>query len=256
VLRIDVDADDFPGDPNRNYAIPPGNPFVGVTGEDEIWAYGLRNPFRSSFDRLTGDFYVADVGQNSFEEINFQPAGFVGGANYGWRLREGIVATPTGGVGGPQPADGVDPIYDYSHGSGLEDGFSVTGGYVYRGPIEELQGKYFFADYVSNRIWSIEHDGAMVTEFLDWTDALAPSTGAIAQIVGFGEDGAGDLYIVDLGGEIYRVVRPPLVPAADALQRGALALVLAALGMAALVRTQSSEKFASISSSSGSRTVM
>ena len=239
VLRIDVDADDFPGDPNRNYAIPPDNPFVGAVGEDEIWAYGLRNPFRASFDRLTGDFYVADVGQNTREEVNFQLAGSPGGANYGWRLREGIIATPTGGVGGPQPPDGVDPIYDYTHGSGQDEGFSVTGGYVYRGPIVQLQGKYFFADYVSERIWSIEHDGAMVTEFLDWTDALAPTTGAIEQIVGFGEDGAGDLYIVDLGGEIYRVVLPPLIPAADALQRGVLALALAALGMAALTRASS-----------------
>jgi len=216
VLRLDVDGDDFAGDPNRNYAIPTDNFFVGKTGDNEIWAYGLRNPFRSSFDRVTGDFYIGDVGQGTLEEINFQPVASPGGENYGWRLREGTIATPTGGVGGPQPSDGVDPIYEYAHGSGETEGFSVTGGYVYRGPVTELWGRYFFADYVNERIWSIRHDGASVTEFIDWTDAFIPDVGSIGQIVSFGEDARGNLYIVDLGGEIFRVVGPgseiPLFP--------------------------------------------
>ncbi len=211
VLRLDVDGDDFPADTERNYAIPPTNPFVGVEGDDEIWAYGLRNPFRSSFDRLTGDFYIADVGMNTREEIDFQAAASTGGENYGWRLREGTIATP-GPVGGPQPPDGVDPIYDYTHGSGEDQGFAVIGGYVYRGPVVSLRGKYFFGDFVNERIWSIEHDGVAVTEFLDWTTTFVPDVGAINQIVGFGEDGVGNLYIVDRGGEVFQVVGLAAIP--------------------------------------------
>lgn len=229
VLRIDVNGDDFPGDAGRNYAIPSSNPFVGVTGEDEIWAYGLRNPFRASFDRLTGDFYIGDVGQNTREEIDFQPAASSGGENYGWRLREGTIATPTGGIGGAQPSDGVDPVYDYLHGTGTDQGNSVTGGYVYRGPITSLNGKYFFGDFQNERIWSIEHNGVAVTEFLDWTTAFVPDIGTIDQIVGFGEDAAGNLYIVDLGGQVFRVVGPVgAVPALGGDPRALLALLPAA----------------------------
>ena len=92
ILRLDVDGDDFPYDANRNYSIPALNPFVGIAGNDEIWAYGLRNPWRPSFDRLTGDLYIADVGQGACEEINLQLAESSGGENYGWRLREGVIA--------------------------------------------------------------------------------------------------------------------------------------------------------------------
>ena len=91
ILRVDINGDDFPGDPNRNYAVPPGNPFVGDPNAlDEIWAYGVRNPWRCTFDRLTGDFFIADVGQNAWEEINFQPAASAGGENYGWDVLEGM----------------------------------------------------------------------------------------------------------------------------------------------------------------------
>ena len=86
---MDINGDDFPGDPNRNYAVPPDNPFVGGPGLDEIWAYGLRNPWRCSFDRVTGDFFIADVGQDTWEEVNFQPAASSGGENYGWSVLEG-----------------------------------------------------------------------------------------------------------------------------------------------------------------------
>ena len=229
ILRIDVDGDDFPGDPGRNYAIPTGNPFALVAGEDEIWAYGLRNPFRASFDRATGDFYIADVGQNTHEEIDFEAVGSLGGANYGWRLREGTIATPTGGVGGPQPPGGVDPLYEYDHGPGDDEGFSITGGYVYRGPIAQLQGRYFFADFVSERIWSIQHDGTTVTEFIDWTELIAPTGSTIDQIVSFGEDAAGDLYVIDLGGEVFRLIEPP-VPLLPPLAGVALAALLVAGG--------------------------
>ncbi len=214
MLRIDIDGDDFPGDANRNYAAPPTNPFVGVTGDDEIWAYGLRNPWRPSFDRLTGDLYIADVGQGAREEVDVQLAASSGGENYGWRLREGMIQTPAAGIGGPKPPDAIDPIYDYPHGGGPTEGFSVTGGYVYRGPIASLQGVYFFADYVTERIWSVvfdgsapsTHNGTNYTSFTDWTVALDPAVGTINSISSFGEDNAGNLYIVDLGGEVFRVI--------------------------------------------------
>jgi glucose/arabinose dehydrogenase len=213
LLRIDVDGDDFPADDTRNYAIPPSNPFVGMTGDDEIWSFGLRNPWRSSFDRATGDLYIADVGQDAREEIDVQPAGAGGGQNYGWRLREGTIATPTGGVGGARPPGAIDPIYDYPHGTGAFQGDSVTGGYVYRGPIAEIQGQYFFGDFVSERIWSLVWDGSDPTTFdgtnftslIDRTAELTPDVGAINQISSFAEDDAGNLYILDLGGEIFRI---------------------------------------------------
>jgi len=236
VLRLDVDGDDFPGDPNRNYAIPSDNFFADKTGEDEMWAYGLRNPFRASFDRLTGDFYIADVGQNTHEEINFQPASSTGGENYGWRLREGTIATPSGGVGGPQPPDGVDPIYEYTHGGGDTQGLSVTGGYVYRGSITAIQGKYFFADFVTERIWSVEHNGVSVTLFDDWTDDLVPDVSTIDQIVAFGEDANANLYIVDLSGQIFRVVEKIEVPALGTPQLALLSLGIALGGAICLRR--------------------
>ncbi|MFQ5349121.1 MAG: PQQ-dependent sugar dehydrogenase, partial [Thermoanaerobaculia bacterium] len=205
VLRLDVDVDGCPGDPERNYAIPADNPLVGQPGLDEIWSYGLRNPFRSSFDRQTGDFYIADVGQATREEIDYQPAASTGGENWGWDLREGTIETPTLGdcVGGPRPPGNVDPIYDYGHGGGGNQGNSVTGGYVYRGPdggAMQLQGRYFFGDFVNERIWSIDAGPGPVANFTDWTATFVPDVGAINQIVSFGEDGAGYLYIVDHGG--------------------------------------------------------
>jgi glucose/arabinose dehydrogenase len=211
ILRLDVDGDDLPEDPDRNYAIPPSNPFAGTAGDDEIWAYGLRNPWRASFDRLTGDLYIGDVGQGAREEIDVHPAASPAGSNYGWRLREGTIATPSGGVGGARPPGAIDPIYDYPHGSGPREGFSVTGGYVYRGPIEALRGLYFFGDYVSGRIWSLRFDGsdpaafdgANYSEFTDWSDLLVPDAGSIDQIASFGEDPEGNLYIVGHDGEIF-----------------------------------------------------
>jgi glucose/arabinose dehydrogenase len=219
ILRIDVDGDDFPGDPSRNYAIPPTNPFVGGAGDDEIWAYGLRNPWRNSFDRLTGDLYIGDVGQNAREEIDVQPAASTGGENYGWRLREGTIANPNMLIGGPKPPGAIDPIYDYAHGSGTNEGFAVTGGYVYRGPILALQGRYFFGDYTS-RIWSLVYDGSAPNtfdgtnygDFVDYTDTMIVDAGTIDVISSFGEDPDGSLFILDLGGEVFEVTgtSPPL----------------------------------------------
>jgi len=200
LLRIDVS-------PKKAYCIPADNPFVNRSkAKPEIYAYGLRNPWRCSWDRKTNDFYIGDVGQNHWEEINFMPSGKGKGANYGWRLREGLVATPKKNIGGPLPAKAIDPIYVYQHGSKNNQGASVTGGYVYRGPIRSLHGKYFFADYANPRIWSLEvKDGAM-TNFEDWTERLHPENGKIDTIASFGEDNEGNLLIISYSGSIHQVV--------------------------------------------------
>jgi glucose/arabinose dehydrogenase len=221
MLRLDVDLDGFPMDPDRNYSIPPDNPFVDIPGDDEIWAYGLRNPWRPSFDRLTGDLYIADVGQDNREEVSFQPAGSPGGENYGWRLREGTTRTPTpisNPVGGPPPPGALEPIYEYVHRDLPFDGYSVTGGYVYRGPSRSLRGLYFFADFVSDQIWAFrfdrsdpsDFDGQNVRERDLHTDTLAPAQGDIRDISSFGEDGLGRLYVIDRAdGEVFRIPEPP-----------------------------------------------
>lgn len=203
VLRIDVHGDDFPSDAGRNYAIPPTNPFVGEVGADEIWSYGLRNPWRASFDRETGDLWIGDVGQASREEIDFQPASSNGGENYGWRLREGDIETPTGDVGGPPPPGYVAPVYDYPH-SGEDAEFSgqaVVGGYVYRGPIAEFVGHYIFADHQSGNVWKLDPDS------VDWrasvvniNSRVVPNAGTLDLISSIGEDAVGNLYFTRLFG--------------------------------------------------------
>jgi glucose/arabinose dehydrogenase len=222
ILRINPFGDEFPADPDRNYSIPLDNPFRGVAGDDEIWCYGLRNPWRCSFDRFTFDLWIGDVGELSREEIDFQPLSSNGGENYGWRLREGSIQTPTPGIGGPPPPGNVEPLYDYSHGTGSFQGNCVIGGYVYRGPIAELQGKYFFGDNTTQRVWSLTRSGSTFTDLTDWTTAFRPDVGSIGSISSFGEDSAGNLYIVDLDGEIFRVVK--INPFAKAVRDGTRAV--------------------------------
>jgi len=206
ILRINPFYDDFPADATRNYMIPIDNPFFGIPGDDEIWAFGLRNPFRCSFDRSTSDFWIGDVGQDTREEIDFQAVSSNGGENYGWRLREGSIANPAPGIGGPPPPGNVNPIYDYGHGTGSFQGNCVIGGYVYRGPVLAIQGKYFFGDNGSHHIWSLTRNGSSYTDLTDWTTQFRPDVGTIDAISSFGEDSARNLYIVDLDGEIFRVV--------------------------------------------------
>lgn len=199
ILRIDVSS-------AEGYTVPEDNPFIGVAGaKPEIYAYGLRNPWRCSWDKKTNDFYIADVGQNHWEEINFVAAGKGKGANFGWRLREGLLSTPKKNVGGSRPNGCVDPIYVYKHGNKFNEGISVTGGYVYRGPIESLQGKYFFADYGNPRIWSIEVKDGKASNFTDWTEQLKPAHGSITQISSFAEDYDGNLLIISISGNIYKL---------------------------------------------------
>jgi len=196
LLRIDVDN----GSP---YGIPPDNPYVGSSGRDEIWAIGMRNPWRYSFDRLTHDLYIGDVGQDVYEEIDFQPAGSAGGENYGWRLKEGFSCyNPPDNC---DPGGLTDPIYVYDHSQGR---CSITGGYVYRGGvIPELSGTYFFADFCSSDIYSFNYDGNNVNDFQDRTSELAPGNGqSIGNISSFGEDAYGEMYICDLGGQVFKIV--------------------------------------------------
>ncbi|MFQ5411704.1 MAG: PQQ-dependent sugar dehydrogenase, partial [Phycisphaerae bacterium] len=221
MLRIDVNGDDFPGDPNRNYVIPPDNPFVGISGDDEIWAYGLRNPWRSAFDAANGNLWIADVGQNAWEEVDFQVAnapgsmpgdpGYQGGINYGWRCREGAHNFNFAAFCAALTL--IDPIHEYSHGAGC----SITGGEVYRGcSAPNLGGTYFFADFCSNSIWSMRFNGLAVTNFTDRTLELIPDIGSIGSISSFGTDVYGELYICDLGGEVFKVQTvAPVFDAAD-----------------------------------------
>jgi len=204
--RIDVNSDGFPGDTTRNYAIPPTNPFATVAGLDEIWFYGLRNPWRNSFDTATGQLYIGDVGQNAVEEVDVAPAG-MGGLNFGWRCMEGNSCTGLSGCTCNGPTL-TGPVHTYSHGSGC----SITGGFVYRGSaICGLQGTYFFADYCTASIWSFRYTGSNGPPVTNRTAELAPGGGmAISSITSFGTDGLGEMYITERGsgtnGEVYKIV--------------------------------------------------
>lgn len=193
LLRIDVDG-------AEPYAVPRDNPFVEEEGvRDEIWAYGLRNPWRFSFDRQTGDLFIADVGQNAWEEINWQPAGSPGGQNYGWNVMEGKSCYP------PQsdcdPTGLTLPVHVYANSP--EVGCSITGGYVYRGEaIPALHGWYLFGDYCSGRVW------AMDTQHLGSgkTPEVVQLLQSSARIASFGEDEDGELYVADIrSGKVFRL---------------------------------------------------
>lgn len=201
MLRIDVDTP--AGVP---YAIPNDNPYLNKPDTlDEIWSIGLRNPWRFSFDRATGDLYIADVGQYEWEEVNVEQYPSGGGYNYGWRCYEGTHAFDQS-LCELSAGDYIYPVHEYSHGSGC----SITGGYVYRGcAISDLQGTYFFSDFCTARIWSFEIDGAGIINFTDRTAELEPSGGpSIGGVTSFGEDADGELYIMDyFDGEIFKIVR-------------------------------------------------
>lgn len=200
-LRMDVS-------PETGYSVPKDNPFVGKENvKPEIWALGLRNPWRCSFDRKTGDFWIGDVGQNNWEEIDYLPKGKGAGANFGWRLREGDKETPASGVGGDAPKGAIEPVYVYQHGGGGKEGLSVTGGYVYRGPVKELEGRYIFGDYNNRRVWSfIPGKNGKPTKFEDHTKDFQPEDGRLGMISSFGEDAVGNVYIVDHGGPVLKIV--------------------------------------------------
>jgi glucose/arabinose dehydrogenase len=194
ILRLDVRSDAFPTDAARNYALPTDNPasIDGLTGSavgTGIYAAGLRNPWRVSFDRLTGEMYIGDVGQSTYEEINLGRAG----ANYGWSVTEG----PFNPGSFPNYAN---PIHFYDRSLGQ----AVTGGYVYRGPEQDFQGTYFFSDFASSGIWSLQRASGSWS-FQDRTGQVAVGGGPIGSVSSMGEDGSGNLYIVDYGGKIFRL---------------------------------------------------
>jgi len=191
VLRIDPTGEALP------YAIPNDNPFAdGADGAPEVWAWGLRNPWRFSFDRATGDLYIGDVGQGAIEEINWLPAETLGGTNFGWNIKEGtrcldLAACEVPGL--------TEPATEYPH----DFGCSVVGGYVYRGVLEpELRGIYLFGDFCTGLVWGMTRNEAG-----EWIRSDPIETGL--QISSFGEDANGEVYIIDLAGDLYRVISEP-----------------------------------------------
>lgn len=189
ILRIDVDG----GSP---YAIPPENPFAAGGGRPEVWAYGLRNPWRMAFDRATGDLYIGDVGQGSWEEVDLVAADSAGGINFGWNYREGAHRFASGPA---SRTDLVDPVAEYSHAEG---GCSITGGYVYRGLMPQWAGVYLYGDFCTGKIWGLLPAAAATAPGV-WTSSLLFESGA--QITTFGQDTAGEVYYADRRGGIYRL---------------------------------------------------
>jgi glucose/arabinose dehydrogenase len=196
LLRLDVNG-------TSGYVIPADNPFATDTsGAPEIWAYGLRNPWRFSFDRLSGDLYIGDVGQNAWEEVDVATAtsGRGKGLNFGWRVMEGLHCyNPATGCS----AAGLTlPVLEYGHGAGC----SVTGGYVYTGSrVSALSGLYLYSDYCTGFVKSFRLLGGTASEETDWTNRLSPG----GSVSSFGEDARADVYIMTLGGSLYRIVAAP-----------------------------------------------
>lgn len=192
ILRLDIRT-------ATPYSIPPDNPFVAQAGAlPEIWNYGLRNPWRFSFDRATGDLYIADVGQNRVEEVDVANSGSGGGANYGWSIMEGAFCLSGNEC---DQTNLVLPVYQYEH----DQGCSITGGYVYRGSaILSLQGVYFYGDYCQGWVRSWRNSGGAVVELTDWP-TLRPG----GQLTSFGEDAAGELYVISANGNVFKVIPDP-----------------------------------------------
>lgn len=193
ILRLDVSGS------GASYSIPPTNPFVSNAAiRDEVWALGFRNPFRMGFDRETGALWIADVGQNALEEVNYEPAG-AAGRNYGWPVHEGRNCFNTGAPGGPcenpnAPVRFSFPIAQYPTSFGC----AITGGRPYRGAGPIFQGIYFFADFCSGRFWSLGLDGVR----LEWTGAIARAGTVFDGVTSIAEDGFGELYVTNLNSGI------------------------------------------------------
>lgn len=204
ILRIDVDNQTT----GASYTSPADNPFADGPGgnKDEIWAIGLRNPWRFSFDRLTGDMWIGDVGQGGYEEIDFESAASPGGLNYGWRCYEGDHTFNTTDCG--SASQYTFPVYEYDHSNGS---CSVTGGYVYRGAdYPDLYGLYLYTDYCNSRIWALSRSGG------NWNneEILNDPVGNFSTL---GEDYRGELYVGSLSGSIYQLVSDPCATVATDL---------------------------------------
>lgn len=205
ILRIRVVEDPYAGASPTFFTPAPGNPYLGGGGDPYVYALGLRNPFRASFSGST--LIIADVGQGAVEEIDLvtttQP-----GLNFGWRFKEG-----TQPYSGTAPGGLTDPVAEYGRGSGPRQGSSIIGGYVYRGPVTSLQGEYVFADFVSGNIWTVPFSSLVPgqtlasSRFARRNEDFAPDAGALNSIASFGEDSAGNLFVISLGGDIFMVTQ-------------------------------------------------
>jgi glucose/arabinose dehydrogenase len=195
ILRVDVQS-------GTSYTVPPDNPFVGQqpATRPEVWSYGLRNPWRFSFDRANGDLYIADVGQNNIEEVDVAPSASGGGKglNYGWSIMEGNQCYG----GGQCDQTGLTlPTFQYTHAEGC----SIIGGYVYRGSaVPALQGLYFYGDFCQGWVHSFRYSGGTATEVTDW-----PALRTGSPMTSFGEDAAGELYVMESSGRIFKIVAGP-----------------------------------------------
>ena len=216
IIRIDIEQ--------KPYGIPKSNPFFGQKGKrEEIWAWGLRNVWRFSFDKQTGDKYLADVGQNKWEEVNFEPASSKGGLNYGWRIMEANHCydpkenCPTEGLIKPiieYPNDANHPAFAFriieelSFSETDVEGCSVTGGYVYRGKkIKSMQGQYIFGDYCSGNIWTLKVVNGKAINFKNRTEEINIGGGEFTTYISsFGQDSDGEIYIIDYNGGIYKLI--------------------------------------------------
>jgi glucose/arabinose dehydrogenase len=211
MLRVDVNV---PDSHPIGYIVPSTNPFVSGGARPEVWSFGWRNPWRYTFDDPTrggtGALIIADVGQNQWEEVNYEPAGR-GGRNYGWRNREGAHDNVTSLPPAFTPL--TDPIHEYDHSTGS----SITGGYVYRGASTAFRGRYFFADFIRSRVWSLAltigtNGEATASDVREHTAELG-GAGELANVASFGVDASGELYLVSYGrGIIFRLVLPPAAP--------------------------------------------
>ncbi|HEV8700000.1 MAG TPA: PQQ-dependent sugar dehydrogenase [Candidatus Polarisedimenticolia bacterium] len=225
ILRLDVRGTAITGlDPDcggatADYRVPADNPFADGPGGrcDEVWAYGLRNPWRSAFDAANGDLYIADVGQNCYEEVNYVPAAQAAGRNYGWRSMEGkhcfnpstpltcnpVAATCSGSPACMDPSL-TQPVVEVPHAGGV---CSITGGEVYRGCLmPDFSGAYFYGDYCAGFVKSIRMAGGEVTNGQDWTDEVAPGGTLVNSLTSFGQDAQGEIYITDRDGIVLRIL--------------------------------------------------
>lgn len=206
MLRLDVSGDQFPADPRKNYIIPASNPFVSNTAAfDEIYHFGLRNPWRFSFDRLNGDMYIGDVGQNAWEEVSYTPAG-TSPVNFGWKCLEGTntFSSTTVCNNGVTSGAFTDPIFEYSHAQGQ----SITGGYVYRGStFSNFTGWYFCIDFITNRLFMLTPSGGA------FTSSNQGNNNNIGGVSSFGESESGELYAVSYtSGELFKLIDATVCP--------------------------------------------
>ncbi len=230
ILRIDVDGDDFPGDANRNYAIPADNPLVGVAGAaEEIFVLGLRNPWRFSFDRSNGDLFIGDVGEGTREEISYLPAASAGGVNLGWPCWEGTVEGVTGGV--CDTGTFVDPIFELPHDLSPNNNCSIIGGFRYHGPYPSLRGWYIFSDWCTGQIWAGIESTALTARPVpkDWKPMALGSNGwsgfhvntmPTFTLTGWGEADDGDIFGAASWRGVVRLVDPNGDIFADGFESG------------------------------------